>query len=131
MDIHVRPHKLFSRDGDQLFAEIPIPVTTAMLGGQIKVPTLDGSVMLKIPTETQTGKTFRLKGKGVKSVRSSRVGDLMVRVLVETPVNLSREQKDLLKKFEESLGADQSVDHSPKSRGWTDSVRDFFDRMGF
>ena len=131
VDLHVRPHKLFSRDGDQLFAEIPIPVTTAMLGGQIKVPTLDGSVMLKIPTETQTGKTFRLKGKGVKSVRSSRVGDLMVRVLVETPVNLSREQKDLLKKFEESLGADQSVDHSPKSRGWTDSVRDFFDRMGF
>jgi len=130
VDVQVRPHKLFKRDGDQLYAEIPIPVTSAILGGQIKVPTLDGSVALKIPGETQTGKTFRLKGKGVQSVRSHRPGDLMVRVVVETPVNLTREQKDLLRQLQETLEDGDTDTHSPKSRSWTDSVKDFFDRMG-
>jgi molecular chaperone DnaJ len=131
VDIRVRPHKLFERDGDQLYAEIPIPITTAILGGQIKVPTLDGSVMLKVPTETQTGRTFRLKGKGVKSVRSNRPGDLMVRVTVETPVNLTREQRELVEQLQDTLEAGGAKEHSPKARTWTDSVKDFFDRMGF
>ncbi|PKL95412.1 MAG: molecular chaperone DnaJ, partial [Gammaproteobacteria bacterium HGW-Gammaproteobacteria-8] len=102
----------------------------AILGGQIKVPTLDGSVMLKVPDGTQTGKTFRLKGKGVQSVRSHRPGDLMVRVVVETPVNLTRRQKELLQELQESLEGEQAHDHSPQSRSWTDSVKDFFERMG-
>jgi molecular chaperone DnaJ len=130
VDIRVRPHKLFDRDGDQLFAEIPIPVTTATLGGQIKVPTLEGSVMLKVPEGTQSGRTFRLKGKGVQSVRSPRRGDLMVRVAVETPVNLTRRQRELLKELQESLEGERASDHSPQSRSWTDSVKDFFERMG-
>ena len=94
------------------------------------MPTLDGSVALKVPAETQTGKTFRLKSKGVQSVRSHRPGDLMVRVVVETPVNLTREQKDLLKQLQETLEEGDTDKHSPKSRSWTDSVKDFFDRMG-
>jgi len=130
VDIQVKPHQIFQRDGDQLYAEIPIQITTAILGGQIKVPTLDGSVMLKIPDGTQTGKTFRLKNKGIQSVRSHRPGDLMVRVVVETPVNLTRRQKELLKELQESLEGDQADDHSPNSRSWTDSVKDFFERMG-
>ncbi|MGB0515211.1 MAG: DnaJ C-terminal domain-containing protein, partial [Wenzhouxiangellaceae bacterium] len=130
VDIQVRPHKIFKREGDHLHAEIPIPITTAMLGGQIKVPTLDGSVMVKIPEGTQTGKTFRLKNKGVQSVRSHRPGDLMVQVAVETPVNLTRRQKELLRELQESLEGEQASDHSPKSRSWTDSVKDFFERMG-
>lgn len=131
VDIQIRAHELFKRDGDQLFADIPIAVTTAVLGGQIKVPTLDGEVMLKVPPETQSGRTFRLRGKGVKSVRSSRTGDLMVRVDVETPINLNRDQKDLLREFQQSLDAGKRGEHSPQAKSWTDSVQEFFDRMGF
>lgn len=130
VDIRVRPHRIFQRDGDHLYAEVPIPVTTAILGGEIEVPTLAGSVKVKIPEGTQTGKTFRLKGKGVRSVRSSKPGDLMIRVVVETPVNLTRRQKELLRELDQELRGDSSRDHSPASRSWTDSVKDFFDRMG-
>jgi molecular chaperone DnaJ len=128
VDVHVRPHPLFQREGDDLFCEVPITITTAALGGQMKVPTLEGSVMLKIPPETQSGKLFRLRGKGVKSVRSRSEGDLLCRVAVETPVKLTREQKDLLKKFQESFSEEGG--HNPQSSGWTDKVRSFFDRMG-
>jgi molecular chaperone DnaJ len=128
VDVHIRPHPLFQRDGDDLFCEVPIPITTAALGGQLKVPTLAGSVMLKIPAETQSGKVFRLRGKGVQSVRSRSAGDLLCRVVVETPVNLTREQKDLLKQFHDSFGEEGA--HNPQASGWTDKVKNFFDRMG-
>ena len=128
MDVRIRPHALFQREGDDLFCEVPIMITTAALGGQMKVPTLDGSVMLKIPAETQSGKLFRLRGKGVQSVRSRSTGDLLCRVVVETPVKLTREQKDMLKQFHDSFGEDG--DHNPQATGWTDKVRSFFDRMG-
>ena len=93
-----------------------------------EIPTLDGQVKLKIPTETQTGRLFRLKGKGVKSVRSHRTGDLMCRVVLETPVKLTREQKDILRQFENTVTGDNSV-HNPRSQSWLKGVREFFDRM--
>jgi molecular chaperone DnaJ len=119
---------LFQRDGDDLFCEVPIPITTAALGGQLKVPTLNGSVMLKIPAETQSDKLFRLRGKGVQSVRSRSAGDLLCKVAVETPVNLTREQKDLLREFQKSFKNNDH--HNPQSSSWTDRVKSFFDRMG-
>jgi molecular chaperone DnaJ len=128
VEVHVRSHRIFERDGDDLFCEVPIHFPTAALGGELDIPTLNGQVKLKIPAETQTGKVFRLRGKGVKSVRSHRQGDLMCRVVVETPIKLSREQKDLLKQFEESHLAD-NIQHNPRSSSWLDSVKEFFDRM--
>ena len=94
----------------------------------MEIPTLDGQVKLKIPAETQTGRMFRLKGKGVKSVRSHRTGDLMCRVVLETPVKLTREQKDLLKQFETTLTSGNDK-HNPRSQNWLNGVREFFDRM--
>ena len=128
MEVRVRPHKIFERDGDDLYCEVPVPFTLAAMGGELEIPTLDGQVKLKIPSETQTGRMFRLKGKGVKSVRSHRTGDLMCRVVLETPVKLTREQKDLLRQFENTLthGNDK---HNPRSQNWLKGVREFFDRM--
>ncbi|MDX1556038.1 MAG: DnaJ C-terminal domain-containing protein, partial [Xanthomonadales bacterium] len=127
VEVRVRPHKIFERDGDDLYCEVPISFTMATLGGQLEIPTLDGQVKLKIPAETQSGRLFRLKGKGVRSVRSNRQGDLMCRVQVETPVKLSAEQKELLKQFEQSIGKN-TAKHNPRARGWMDSVRQFFTR---
>jgi len=127
VEIRVQPHPLFERDGDNLHCDIPIPFTTAALGGEIKVPTLEGSVMLKIPTETQSGKQFKLRHKGVRSVRSNSTGDLLCRVNVETPVRLNSEQKELLRKFQDTVSG--TTDHNPRSRSWVDSVKDFFDRV--
>ena len=98
------------------------------MGGELEIPTLAGQVKLKIPAETQTGRMFRLKGKGVKSVRSHRTGDLMCRVVLETPVKLTREQKDLLRQFEATLDSGNDK-HNPRSQTWVKGVRDFFDRM--
>jgi molecular chaperone DnaJ len=128
VEVMVKPHKLFERDGDDLYCDVPIPFTMAALGGELQIPTLKGQVKLKIPAETQTGKVFRLRGKGVKSVRSHRQGDLMCRVQLETPVRLSKEQKDLLDSFESSV-AKGGAEHNPRSRNWLDGVKDFFDRM--
>lgn len=128
VEVQVRPHKLFERHGDDLHCEIPIPFTTAALGGEIKVPTLDGSVMLKVQAETQSGKVFKLRGKGVRSVRSHHTGDLMCHVVVETPVKLSSKQKQLLREFEETFDHG-TTDHNPRSRGFMDSVREFFERV--
>jgi molecular chaperone DnaJ len=128
VEVRVRPHPLFERDGDDLFCEIPIHFATAAIGGELEIPTLNGQVKLKIPEETQTGRMFRLKGKGVKSVRSHRQGDLMCKVVVETPVKLSKKQKELLKQFQNSY-ATSKTDHNPKSSSWLDGVREFFDRM--
>ncbi len=126
--IHVRPHEIFERRGNDLYSEVPISVVTAALGGELDVPTLDGRVKLKIPPETQSGKQFRLRGKGVKAVRGSGVGDLICRVVVETPVNLTRKQKELLREFEASMAAD-SVHHSPRASSWLDGVKKFFEDM--
>ncbi|HEX2667097.1 MAG TPA: molecular chaperone DnaJ [Gammaproteobacteria bacterium] len=125
VEISVEPHEIFSRDGADLACEVPVSFVTASLGGEIEVPTLGGSVSLKIPAETQTGKVFRLRGKGVKPVRGGGTGDLLCRVEVETPVNLNKEQRELLKKFDAALKADGGK-HSPKEQGWLDSVKKFF-----
>jgi molecular chaperone DnaJ len=128
VEVRVRPHRLFERDGDNLYCEVPISFTTATLGGELELPTLEGHVKLKVPPETQTGRLFRLRGKGVKSVRSHACGDLMCRVVVETPVKLKREQKELLEQFEASFG-DRGRKHNPRSHSWLEGVKDFFDRM--
>ena len=128
VQVHVKPHKIFNRDAEDLSCEVPISFATAALGGELEVPTLDGRVNLKIPVETQSGKVFRLKGKGVKPVRGGPQGDLHCRVFVETPVHLTNEQKDLLKRFEESLD-NSSKSHSPREQGWVDSAKGFFDDM--
>ena len=127
VEISVRRHSLFERDGKHLFCDVPISFVDVALGGEIEVPTLDGRVKLKIPVETQSGKTFRLRGKGVKPVRGGSVGDMMCRVVVETPVNLTQRQKDLLKEFQATL--DSGDKHNPKRKGWFDGVKTFFDDM--
>ena len=124
----VRPHDIFQRDGNDLYCEVPISVVTASLGGELEIPTLDGRVNLKIPAESQSGKLFRLRGKGVKSVRGSQTGDLLCRVSVETPVNLTKKQKELLKEFEVSMNED-NVNHSPRAASWLDGVKKFFEDM--
>ena len=128
VEIRVNPHKLFSRDGGDLACEVPISIGTATLGGEVELPTLDGNVSLKVPAGTQSGKTFRLRGKGVVTVRDARTGDLFAKVLVETPVNLTSEQKDLLNKLEESI-QEGGEKHSPRAGGWLDTVKRFFDRI--
>lgn len=127
--IHVTSHAIFSRDGSDLHCEVPIDIATAALGGSLDVPTLDGKINLKIPAETQTGKMFRMRGKGVKSVRGGLQGDLLCRVIVETPVNLSARQKELLQEFHETLENGGKESHCPKSHSWLDGVKSFFDDM--
>jgi molecular chaperone DnaJ len=128
--IRVKEHAIFGREGNDLFCEVPIGFTTAVLGGELAVPTLEGRVMLKIPPETQSGKMFRLRGKGVRPVRGGTTGDLLCRVSVETPVNLSEEQKEILREFEATMERDGGH-HSPKQSSWLDGVRSFFDGMKF
>ncbi|MEJ2761783.1 MAG: molecular chaperone DnaJ [Gammaproteobacteria bacterium] len=126
--IIVKEHPIFTRDGTDLYCDVPISFGTAVLGGELEIPTLDGKVKLKIPAETQSGKLFRIRGKGVKSVRSSAMGDLMCRAVVETPVNLNKKQKELLRQFEESMQGD-SRRHSPRANTWLDGVKRFFEDM--
>ena len=128
VQVAVREHSIFRREGKDLYTEVPISFVDAALGGELEVPTLDGRVKLKIPSETQTGKLFRLRGKGVTPVRGGNPGDLLCRVIIETPVNLSKEQKDLLKQFQESLEK-EGHRQSPKKSGWFDGVKSFFDDM--
>lgn len=124
--VHLKPHEIFQRDGGNLHCEMPISFSTAALGGEIEVPTLGGSAKMKIPAETQTGGVFRLKGKGIKPLRQSDHGDLMVHVVVETPVKLTEKQKELLREFEISTQAD-SGKHSPRNKSWMDKVKGFFE----
>ena len=123
--IHLKAHEIFQRDGGNLHCEMPISFSTAALGGEIEVPTLGGSAKMKIPAETQTGGVFRLKSKGIKPLRQSEAGDLMVHVVVETPVKLTEKQKDLLREFDSSTQADAGK-HSPKNKSWVDKAKDFF-----
>ena len=128
VELRVSKHKIFERDGANLACEIPISFTTATLGGEVELPTLDGNVSLKVPAGTQSGKVFRLRGKGVTTVRDPRQGDLFAQVAVETPINLTSEQEELLEKFDVSLRAGGDK-HSPRADGWLDTVKRFFDRI--
>ena len=125
VQVEVREHNIFKRDGKHLYCEIPISFVDAALGGEIEVPTLDGKVELKIPPETQTDKMFRLRGKGVKQVRGGAVGDLMCQVVVETPVKLNKKQKELLKEFQKTT-ENQGSKNSPKKESWFEGVKSFF-----
>ncbi len=129
VQIAVKEHAIFTRDGANLYCEVPISFPTACLGGEVEVPTLSGKVALKIPQETQTGRMFRLSGKGVKPVRGGPTGDLMCRVRLETPVHLSKEQIDLIQQLEKSLTGGGSK-HSPQAHSWLDGVKQFFDKIG-
>jgi len=123
--IHIRPHEVFSRESNDLHCEMPISITKAAVGGEIEIPTLDGYAKIKIPSETQTGKVFRLRGKGIKGVRSNSYGDLLCHVVVETPVNLTARQKELLQELEEINDRD-SGRHNPRAKSWMDRVKEFF-----
>ncbi|MEM7002567.1 MAG: molecular chaperone DnaJ [Pseudomonadota bacterium] len=125
VQVEVDAHPIFVRDGRHLHCEVPISFPDAALGGELEVPTLDGRVKLKIPAETQTGKIFRLRGKGVTQVRGGGVGDLLCKVVVETPVKLTDEQQELLRQLKDSL----SERHSPREKSWFDGVKDFFDGL--
>ncbi|AGF47073.1 molecular chaperone DnaJ [Candidatus Kinetoplastibacterium desouzaii TCC079E] len=125
VEVHIKKHKIFQRDSDNLHCELTIPFTTAALGGSIQVPTLNGKAEIVIPEGTQSGKTFRLKGKGMRSMRGGYNGDLYCHVTVETPVNLTEPQKNFLRDFEKTL-KDSGDRHSPKSKSWTDRLKEFF-----
>lgn len=125
VEIHVREHPIFERDGEHLSCEVPVSFATAALGGSVEVPTLESNVTLKIPSETQSGRVFRLRDKGVKPVRGGARGDLFCRVVVETPVNLSAEQRELIRKLEESLRNDGNR-HAPREKGFFEGVKRFF-----
>ncbi|WP_295643705.1 molecular chaperone DnaJ [uncultured Methylibium sp.] len=125
IEIRIKQHDIFERDGDDLHCTIPVGIATAALGGQIEVPTLGGKAEIELPEGTQHGKTFRLRGKGIKGVRSSYPGDLYCHVAVETPIKLTEHQRKLLKELDESFkkGGDR---HSPNAKSWTDRVKDLF-----
>jgi molecular chaperone DnaJ len=129
VEIHLQPHEIFQRDGADLSCVIPISYATAVLGGTVEVPTLGGEVALKIPPETQSGRAFRLRGKGVRPVRGSGPGDLYCRVEVETPVKLTSAQKKMLENFNEALIAGGER-HRPRSQSWLDGVKRFFAKVG-
>lgn len=128
VEIHVKKHLIFERDGNNLYCEVPIGFTAATLGGELEVPTLNSRVNLKVPAGSQTGKLFRIRGKGVRGVNGGGVGDVICRVVVETPVNLSRRQRELLEEFEQSMHQSDG-DHSPRATSWMDGVKGFFEDM--
>jgi molecular chaperone DnaJ len=125
VEVHIKAHPVFERDGDDLHCQMPISFIDAALGGEIQVPTLSGKASFDVPEGTQSGKTFRLRSKGIKSLRTSLPGDLYIHVQLETPVKLNQEQKDILKKLDESLKSGGSK-HNPQQKGWVDRVKDFF-----
>jgi len=123
--IHLKPHTVFQRDHNDLHCEMPISFSTAALGGEIEIPTLDGYAKIKVPAETQTGKVFRLRGKGIKGVRSATTGDLLCHVMVETPVNLTPRQRELLTELE-AINVKDAGRHNPRAKSWMDKVKEFF-----
>ena len=125
VQIHLKPHSVFQREQNDLHCEMPISFTTAALGGDIDIPTLDAVAKIKIPAETQSGKTFRLRGKGIKGVRASYPGDLYCHIVVETPVRLNEKQKKLLREFEASV-KEGGNKHSPQTKGFMDKMKGFF-----
>lgn len=125
VQIHLKAHPVFQRDHDDLHCELPISFATAALGGEIAIPTLEGHASIKIPAETQSGKVFRLRGKGIKGVRSQTTGDLLAHVVVETPVNLTDRQKELLREFDVCC-TDHDGKHNPRAKSFMDKVKAFF-----
>jgi molecular chaperone DnaJ len=125
IEIRIKAHDIFERDGDDLHCTIPVPITLAALGGSIHVPTLDGKAEIDLPDGTQNGKTFRLRGKGIKGLRSAYPGDLYCHMTVETPVKLTEHQRKLLQELDESFRRSGDK-HSPNSKTWTDKVRNLF-----
>jgi molecular chaperone DnaJ len=130
VQVRVKDHAIFSREENDLYCEVPIAITVAALGGELEVPTLEGKLKLKIPAGTQTGRMFRMRGKGIRSVRGGDVGDLICRVVVETPVNLTEEQKEMFRRLDETLQGGGSR-HNPQSTTWLDGVKKFFEGLGF
>jgi molecular chaperone DnaJ len=126
VQLHVKPHAVFTREHDDLHCEMPVSFVTAALGGEIEIPTLDSSARIKIPPETQSGKVFRLRGKGIKGVRAASHGDLFCHVVVETPVHLTARQKELLREFDAAT-LENSERHNPRAKSWMDRVREFFE----
>ncbi len=124
--VSLKPHSVFTREQNDLHCEMPISFTTAALGGEIDIPTLEGTAKIKIPHETQSGQMFRLRGKGIKGVRSSLYGDLYCHVAVETPVKLTEKQKELLREFD-AISQKDSVQHNPRAKSWMEKVREFFE----
>jgi molecular chaperone DnaJ len=125
VEVNVREHPIFEREGEHLSCEVPVSFATAALGGTVEVPTLDGDVTLKVPAETQSGRVFRLRDKGVKPVRGGARGDLFCRVVIETPVHLSAEQKELIRKLDATL-KENSDRHAPREQGFFEGVKRFF-----
>ncbi|BCG49635.1 molecular chaperone DnaJ [Candidatus Profftella armatura (Diaphorina cf. continua)] len=125
IEIHIKPHKVFERDGDDLHYEMPISFSRAALGGEVEAPTLNGKAFFLIPEGTQSGKIFRLRGKGIKNVRSSIPGDLFCHVTIETPVQLTEYQKNLLRSLENSI-LEGGSKHNPKTKIWKNKVKNFF-----
>ncbi len=128
VQIHVKTHPIFERDNADLYCDVPISIVLAALGGEIEVPSLGGRLNLKIPAGTQSHKLFRMRGKGIKPVRGGPVGDLICRIVVETPVKLNSAQKELLEKFGESMGKATNK-HSPNETSWIGSVKQFFEDL--
>jgi molecular chaperone DnaJ len=128
VQVRMKKHEIFERHGDDLYCEVPVSFPSLALGGELEVPTLTGRANLKIPAESQTEKVFRLKGKGVKNVRNGNQGNLYCKVVVETPVKLTKQQKELLNKFEFSL-KEGGNRHSPRSGSWGDRIKSFFDEL--
>ena len=128
VEVHVREHPIFQRERDDLFCELPIRFSQAALGAELEVPTLGGEATIKIPAETQTGKLFKLRGKGVRNVRNGHVGDLICRVVIETPIKLNKRQRELIAELEASFG-DDAAKHTPRASSWLDGVRQFWERV--
>jgi molecular chaperone DnaJ len=126
VQVHIKAHPVFQRDHDDLHCEMPVSFATAALGGDIEIPTLEGTARIRVPAESQSGKTFRLRGKGIKGVRSDAPGDLFCHVVVETPVNLTDRQKELLREFD-TISQGDAARHNPRSKGWFDKVKEFFE----
>ncbi|VAX76365.1 molecular chaperone DnaJ [Buchnera aphidicola] len=129
IQISVKKHPIFKRDANNLYCEVPINFVVAALGGEIEIPTLKGRINLKIPSETQSGKLFRIRGKGVKSIQKGYPGDLLCKIIVETPVNLNQFQKKLLQQLGSSFGDFKEKNYSPKSKRFFDSLKKFFDSL--
>ncbi|HXE78324.1 MAG TPA: molecular chaperone DnaJ [Rhodanobacter sp.] len=129
VEVRVREHAIFTRDGNDLYCEVPIRFSQAALGVTLAVPTLEGEVPINIPPETQTGTQFRLRGRGVESAHNKRHGDLICRVVVETPVRLTRQQRELLSSLEATFADDEACTHTPRAKGWLDGVRRFWSRV--
>ena len=125
VQIRLKPHSLFKREGDDLYCEMPISFAAATLGGELDVPTLDGRANIKIPAGTQSEKLFRLRGKGVRNVRTGHVGDLYCRASVETPVNLTAKQEQLLREFDAAIRSGSSR-HNPREHSWLDKIKGLF-----